>query len=419
MTDKTELKKSITWLQGSAIATGSVIGAGILALPALSAVTAGPAALISWVLMGLVSLPMLVVVAGMSSRYPDSGGIAAYARRAFGSGMGRLTGFLVIFALPLVAPATLLIGANYLGNVFGWPIGAVHLCAAAMAVLAVFLNCRGIDVSGRTQVVVVALIISMLFFIFMSALPYIHLQKLYPFAPAGFLSVGKAMPMLFFAFIGWEMIGHLAEEFQNPRHDIPVSLATAFVIDNMLYLAVVFAVVGSGVYKIGNPNVAMMTLVGWRWGETAAILIGLLGCVVCFCPILTSVAGWSRLAYALARDGVLPGYLASLHREHATPCAALLTLALVLCGILLLSWTMALDLTSLLSVASATFLLAYMIGMFAAARVLPTKVGRCAGLLGGLSSLFIFLMAGRYVLFPLAVSGYFAVRYRNEFKWEN
>ena len=89
------LSREITWLQGTAMTIGAVIGAGILVLPALAAEEAGPASLVSWVFMALFALPMLAAIAQMSSRYPNSGGIAAYAQQAFGPGMGRLTGFLI------------------------------------------------------------------------------------------------------------------------------------------------------------------------------------------------------------------------------------------------------------------------------------------------------------------------------------
>ena len=93
MASSGELKKSITWLQGTAMTIGAVIGAGILVLPAIAADIAGPASLASWLLMGLISLPMLAAIAQMSSRYPNSGGIAAYAQQAFGvEERGRLLG---------------------------------------------------------------------------------------------------------------------------------------------------------------------------------------------------------------------------------------------------------------------------------------------------------------------------------------
>ena len=79
--EQNRLRKEITWLQGTAMTIGAVIGAGILVLPALAAEAAGPASLVSWVLMGLFALPMLAAIAQMSSRFPNSGGIAATRSR--------------------------------------------------------------------------------------------------------------------------------------------------------------------------------------------------------------------------------------------------------------------------------------------------------------------------------------------------
>ena len=415
MADKIELKKSITWLEGTAMTIGAVIGAGVLALPAVTAAAAGPASLLSWVLTGLVTLPMLAAIAGMSSRYPNSGGMAAYAQQAFGPGMGRLTGFLVLIAMPIGAPPTLLIGASYIGSIFGWSSGAVHLLTAAMCAATVAVNYRGVEVSGRTQVVVVTAILGIMLFVVFSALPQVRAAEFKPFFPAGLAPVGSQMSLIFFAYLGWEMIGHLAEEFRSPRRDIPVSLGIAFAIVNAVYLAVALVVVGTGVYKAGNPSVALVTLVNRRWGAGAASMIAVLGCFVCFCPIITYVAGFSRLAYALARDGYLPRRLGELHPQWRTPTNALLVITPVLLGITFVSWAFSLDLNPLLSIPSATFLLVYVIGMFSAAKVLPTRTGRAAGFLGGLLSLLVFFMSGWYVTLPLAVTAFFVIRYRKDF----
>ena len=66
MTTNLGLNKSIHWLQGTAMTVGAVLGAGILVLPTITAGIAGPGALISWLLMGLLSLPMIAVI-GMNS----------------------------------------------------------------------------------------------------------------------------------------------------------------------------------------------------------------------------------------------------------------------------------------------------------------------------------------------------------------
>ena len=87
----------------------------------------------------------------------------------------------------------------------------------------------------------------------------------------------------------------------------------------------------------------------------------------------------------------------------------------MLLGITFASWAFSIDLNPLLSIPSATFLLVYVIGMFSAAKVLPTRTGRAAGFLGGLLSLFVFLMSGWYMVLPLAVTLFFVIRYRKDF----
>ena len=89
MKEQMELKKSINWVKGTAITIGAVLGSGILALPAIAAQLAGPASIVSWVLMGVVSIPMITVIAMMSSNYPSSGGMADYVRRGFGDRLER------------------------------------------------------------------------------------------------------------------------------------------------------------------------------------------------------------------------------------------------------------------------------------------------------------------------------------------
>ena len=81
------------------------------------------------------------------------------------------------------------------------------------------------------------------------------------------------MSLLFFAFIGWEMIGHLAEEFRRPRKDIPLSLGLAALVINVLYLLIAFVTIGTLAYQSATPLTAMITLAAYGWGEQAIINI--------------------------------------------------------------------------------------------------------------------------------------------------
>jgi len=403
MQRQVELRKSITWLQGAALTIGAVLGAGILVLPAMAAKIAGPASLISWLLMGLFSLPLVIAISSMSSRFPDSGGMATYVRQGFGNNASHITGILMLTAMLFGMPVTALVGAHYLGSIFAWTSASIHLAAAGLLGIAITLNYRGIDLSSHTQVFVVSSILFILTFAVWSAVPQIHIAAFTPFLPHGWFPVGEVMTLLFFAFMGWEMIGHLAEEFKNPARDIPLSLGVAALLTNLLYFAVAFVTIGTGVYLAGNPLTAMITLVAYRWGDMAGTLVALLGFIVCYCPVHTFIAGFSRLVYAQARDGHFPKYWGRLHPRFQTPHIALLAFAPIYWVILLLSYEFSWDLQPLISLPCANFLLVYMLGMVAAARTLPNKLGKFSAWTSALLSGIVFLFAGWFVFFPIGV----------------
>lgn len=404
MQSQVELKKSITWVQGSALTIGAVLGAGILVLPAITASMAGPASLISWIAMGLLSIPMAIVISLMSSQFPDSGGMATYVRQAFGNTASRITGILMLTAMPFGMPVTALIGAHYLGTVFNWTSAGIHVAAAVLLFTAILLNYRGIELSGHTQILVVSFILFILTFTVWSALPNVQLAAFTPFLPHGFVPVGEAMSILFFAFIGWEMIGNLAEEFKNPLKDIPLSLGVSILLVNTLYLAVAFVTVGTGVYNSATPLTSMITLVEYRWGSIAGLIVAFLGFIVCYCPVHTFIAGFSRLVYAQARDGHFPEVFAQLHARFHTPHIALLAFVPLYISILLLSYILSWDLKPLINIPCANFLTVYILGMLASGHILRNRLGKICAWFSALLSFVIFLFSGWFVLFPIFIA---------------
>lgn len=310
----------------------------------------------------------------------------------------------MLTAMPFGMPVTALIGAHYLGSVLDWSSLDIHLAAASLIILAIALNYRGIKLSGRTQIGVVSSILFILAFAVWSAIPNIQLTAFTPFLPHGWLPVGEAMSLIFFAFMGWEMIGHLAEEFKNPLRDIPLSLAAAVLVVNALYLAVAFAIVGTSVYQSGTPLTSMITLAAFQFGDMAGTIIACLGFIACYCPVHTFIAGFSRLVYAQARDGSFPAYFGALHPRFQTPYIALLVFLPIYLSILFLSYIFSWDLKPLISIPCANFLLVYTLGMLASARILPGKSGKLLALVSALLSSIVFLFSGWFMLFPIIVT---------------
>lgn len=400
---ETKLRKSITWVQGVALTIGAVLGAGILVLPAIAAQMAGPASFVSWVAMGALSVPMVVAIGAMSSRHPDSGGLAAYASMAFGNRVGEVVAWLILSAMPFGMPLTALVGAHYLGSSLGWSDEVIHLAAALLILIAILLNYRGIELSGRAQVLVVGGILCILGFIILSAAPTVKTDSFFPFAPYGWLPVGQAMLLLFFAFIGWEMVVHLAEEFRNPRVDLPLSLGISLGIVVCIYAAIAWVMVGNDLYHDTSPAGAMLGLIGRGLGPDAALVISCLGFAVCYCPIHTFIAGFSRLVFAQARKGELPTCFSKLHPKFQTPHLALLSFVPIFFGVLYFSYSFKWNLNTLIHVPSTVFLIVYILGMSAAGCVLPPSSAKVSAWISVVFSLALLCFSGIYLVYPAIV----------------
>lgn len=78
-----ELQRSITWIQGTALTIGAVLGCGILILPSVTADAAGPASLFVWVFMSFLSFLLVGTLARLVKIAPSAGGITAYVQLAF------------------------------------------------------------------------------------------------------------------------------------------------------------------------------------------------------------------------------------------------------------------------------------------------------------------------------------------------
>ncbi|MGE5484083.1 MAG: amino acid permease [Ignavibacteriales bacterium] len=397
------LRRSITWLQGAALTTGSILGSGILVLPATAAVLAGPASLVSWVSMGLFAFPMALTLAALASRYPEAGGIAAYARRAFGPAAGTIAGWLFVGTVPVGGPVAALIGANYAGVLLSLSPLQVNLLAFFMLVLTLFFNYRGIELSGSVQVVVVSVIAVLLAASVFAAAAHVQAGAFTPFAPYGWRPVGVALTFLFWAFIGCEMTLHLAEEFKNPQRDIRISLVLSLVVIDVLYLAVAFVTIGTGAYQGPSGAAALARMVGESWGRWAEVVTAVLGFAVCYGTVHTYVAGFSRLVYAQARQGDFPAFFARLHPRFQTPYGAMLVLGPVFGLAISLNYLLGLNLNVLMQLPSATFILLYIVAMAAAFRLLPAGMGRWLAGFSLVACAFVYLLTGCAGLYPLAI----------------
>jgi amino acid efflux transporter len=226
---------------GTALYTGAVLGTGVIALPALAARAAGPASLLAWAGLLVLSVPLAATFAALGARYPDAGGVSTYARNAFGARAAAVVGWCFYFALPAGVPAAALFAGAYVAAAAGGGRASVLATAIAVITAVTLANLFGVQVSARLQLALAALLAALLALAAALSLPHAQLSNLRPFAPHGWAAVGSAAGLLVWSFAGWEAVAHLAAEFRRPARDLPRATAAALIVVGILYLAVAAA----------------------------------------------------------------------------------------------------------------------------------------------------------------------------------
>src|SRR3954453_7741507 len=137
--------------QGAALTIGAVLGTGVISLPALAAHAAGPASLLAWVGLLLLSIPLASTFAALGARYPDGGGVSTYARRAFGARAATVVGWCFYFAIPIGAPTAAGFAPAYVAASLGGGRNTQLVATGAIIGSVTLMNWFGLRVSGRVQ----------------------------------------------------------------------------------------------------------------------------------------------------------------------------------------------------------------------------------------------------------------------------
>lgn len=392
--------------QGTALYMGAVLGPGVLALPALAAAAAGPASMISWAILLALSVPVALTFAALGSRYPDGGGVSFFVARAFGPRASACVGWLFYAAVPVGVLAGAIAGGNYMAAILSLPSGAEYGVAALILAAAVAANYAGLQVSGRLQLVLVGLLVLLLLSATVFALPHVRTIHFTPFMPDGWLSVGSATLVLFYAFSGWEAASHLSAEFTDPRRHLPRATAITLSLVGVLYLGLSFATIGVLGDNARTSEVPLMTLLETGLGDGARGLTAAAAICLSLGAVNTFIAGAARLGAALGRDGALPVWLAKGSSAGQVPRRSL-TVQAVLIGVLtLVAWLMTLPLDPLMRATSAFLAAVTAAGMAASLRLLRRGTALwCAALVASAFTLVVMAFSGWLLVLPLVVGG--------------
>lgn len=394
---------------GTALYLGAVLGPGVLALPALAAQAAGPASIVAWAFLLCASIPVSVTFAALGSRYPDGGGVSSFAARAFGPWVTAPVGWWFFAAVPVGVLAAAVIGGQYVAGALdlgGW---AVALVAALLLLAGFAVNYAGLHVSGRVQLVLAGLLIVLLLVAVAFSAPQLSRENFEPFAPHGWLAVGSAASVLFFAFAGWEAASHLSGEFANPRRHLPLATLFTVVIVGVLYLGLAVTTIGVLGEAGTSSEVPLLLLMERAVGPYALALTSGAALLLTFGAINAYIASGARLGAALGRDGGFPSWFDDGTQAGDIPRRSLTVLgaccALLGVGTVLFS----LDLDTLMRATAACLAAVTLTGTVAAVKLLPANlVLRSCSVAASLFIGVVLLFSGLLVAIPVLL-GVFAL----------
>lgn len=317
---KIKLARDLGFGAAFSVGVGTMIGAGIFVLPGIVAGKAGPAVLLSFIICGFVSVLVALCMAELSTGMPYAGGGYLFMVRAFGPLIGTIMGGALWLSL-VFASAFYMIGfGHYVSDVLG--ISPVML-ALAVTVLLALLNFIGAKKTGRTQTVIVAMLLFVLIVFVVRAVFSIQPERLTPFVPPeiGFSGVLITMPILFITFMGFAEISAISEEIRNPKRNLPLALVGSVVIVTVVYCAVVFCILGLRQYN--DPSMAnetvLMDLARNLMGRGGYILVLIGGILATVSSANASVMAASRVSFAMGRDRLMPDWLNQIHHRFRTP----------------------------------------------------------------------------------------------------
>jgi len=335
------------------------IGAGIFVLPAVVAARIGGAAVVAYVVCAVAMALIVLCFAQAGSRVSLSGGAYAYAGTVFGPYVGFVVAMMLWFGANVLASASVAnIFVGTLGRFIpaaGEPMIRGAILVALYASLAI-INMRGVKLGVRVvEGFAVAKLTPLIILVVVGVFAVQAANFTWPGMPS-YGEISRTSAMLIFAFLGVESALTPSGEVRDPARTVPRAVFLALGVVTLLYLAIQTVAQGIlGAELATNTAAPLAAAARVAIGRGGEILVIAGTAISTFGYVAGDMLAAPRGIYALARDGLLPSPIATVHPVRRTPTVAIAVHAIACCALAITG-----SFESLLVLATLATLLVYL-----------------------------------------------------------
>lgn len=327
-----DLQRVIGFWGGTALIIGITIGSGIFRTPpTIAGLVPNPLVIMGlWSAFGLISLCGALTLAELSSLLPRSGGVYVYLREAYGDAAAFVFGWLyVLVTTPATIGALSMVFGEFFLNLAAVPVDAFKLQGIAIAAIVILTIANllgahiGAAVGGACTMIKVAALTAIIAGAFVLGQgSFSHFTS----GPVEGEGLARAVASVIFTYDGWIAVSMIAGEVVAPERMMKRIIITGMLVIVTLYIGANLAYF----YMMPVEIMAQQKAAIARTVMTS--IAGPIGGTVILLSIMTSVFGAldgnflakPRVAYAMARDGLIFSFLGKTHPRWSTPWAALL-----------------------------------------------------------------------------------------------
>ncbi|MEM9665023.1 MAG: APC family permease [Bacteroidota bacterium] len=313
MSEQNGLLRQLGFWDALTIGVGTMIGAGIFLLSGVAVSVTGPAAIFSYLAAGLICVITAASTAELATGMPTSGGDYYFVSRALGPLFGAISGIGIWLSLTFAIAFYLFGLGEYLAQFT--PV-TPFWGALGGGLLLVALNIIGAKESGRLQVAIVLILLVILGGFSGLATFSVERQNFTPFFPFGTSPLASTTALVFVSFLGFVKIAAVAEEIKDPAKNLPRTLIGSVVLVTLLYVIIVLIIAGlfpqETIGAVRDPLTAAARSLLGPFGAGVIIFAGLLATLS---SANASIFAASRINLAMARDRMVPNWLAAIHPQ--------------------------------------------------------------------------------------------------------